>query len=349
MYLVFICDGIIGFMCCVDIQIVKLLVYSYLLEIYIMSDNINSTDDCLSQMDYYLVGRENYTCDDVYFDSEYIRLGKTLLDRGEWVMNSRTGKRCLTHIGGMMEFDLSCGNMFPLLTTKKVFYKPMIAELLGFIRGFDNAKDFRDLGCNIWNANANESIHWLENPNRTGDDDLGRIYGVQARSWRTEDREIDQLGLVVKKITARVDDRRLIVSHWNPGELNQMALPPCHLLYQFSIVGDKLHLTMYQRSADYPLGVPFNIASYALLLRLVAQITGMKVGKFVYFLNNIHIYEDQLEMFREQMERDPHPSPNLMISKSIETLEDLESWVTVEHFCVSNYTHHDNIAYPFSE
>lgn len=313
-------------------------------------------EQCLSQMDYFLVGRENFDLDNIptvrYFDEEYLRLGKRLLDKGTWVYNERTGKNCLTYIGDMMKFDLSSSNAeaFPLLTSKKMFYKPMIAELLGFIRGYDNAEDFRNLGCKIWDANANKSKHWLENENRKGEDDLGRIYGVQARNWITPDgEEIDQLKNVIQKLSSRIDDRRLIVTHWNPGELNKMALPPCHLLYQFSIIDEHLHLTLYQRSADFPLGVPFNIASYALLLKMVARITGLKEGTFTHFLHNIHIYEDQIDLFEDQIIRKPYPSPTLRMNKDIQTLKDLETWVTVDDFNIIAYNHHDAIRFPFSE
>jgi len=311
-------------------------------------------NECLNQMDYYLVGRENYDIQsppeaNKYYDEQYLDLGRKLLKHGEWVYNERTKKRCLTYIGDMMKFDLSNTNAFPILTTKKLFHKPMIAELLGFIRGYDNAKDFRDLGCKIWDANANESEHWLKNPNRKGTDDLGRIYGVQARKWKSPDGELDQLKDKIEKIDNRIDDRRLIVTHWNPGELHLMALPPCHMMYIFSIIDDSLHLSLYQRSADYPLGVPFNIASYCLLLKLVAQITGLKCGTFTHFLHNIHIYEDQLELCKEQLRRKPLPSPQLNINERIQSLHDLETWVTLDDFELTNYEHYPAIKYPFAE
>ena len=320
----------------------------------------NLDEGCLSQMDYYLIGRENFMTGNSkpaevdyssaeYYDNEYLRVGKTLLKDGQWQYNKRTGKKCLTYIGDMMKFDLSNGVSFPLLTTKKVFFRPMASELLGFIRGYDNAAQFRALGCNIWDANANSTKAWLNNPNRRGVDDLGRIYGVQARGWRSPAGEIDQLRQVVDKLNKRIDDRRLIVSHWNPAELDEMALPPCHLLYQFSLIEDTLHLVLYQRSADLPLGVPFNIASYALLLRVIAQITELKVGTFTHFMNNIHIYEDQLALFVEQMARKPYKSPSLFISADIKDLADLEDWVIADNFFIADYEHHPVIRFPFAE
>lgn len=324
---------------------------------------------CLSQMDYYLVGKENFNLSEVphkkskeYFDAEYFNLCETVIKNGRWQINDRTGKACLTYIGASMKFDMEDTDCFPLLTTKKMAYKPLIAELLGFVRGLDNAKDFRDLGCRIWDANANESKDWIENPNRKGVDDLGRIYGVQARDWRavnykqydsytiTNDKKyetIDQLANVIDKIVKRLDDRRLIVSHWNPGELSMMSLPPCHLLYQFSIVGDVLHLCLYQRSADIPLGVPFNIASYALLLKMIAKITGLKCGTFTHFIANAHIYEDQLDLLYKQLERTPQVSPSVVLPE-IESLRDLETWVLPENFIFENYTPDPTIKFPFS-
>lgn len=310
-------------------------------------------DTCISQMDYMLVGRENFDPEVLrkirYYDEQYFDLCQEVIENGKWVKNERTGKRCLTSVGHFMKFDLSETDAFPILTTKKMAYKPMIAELLGFIRAVDNAKDFRELGCRIWDANANESIHWLQNLNRKGVDDLGRIYGVQARKWKSPNgEEIDQLATVVNKIRNRVDDRRLIVTHWNPAELDQMALPPCHLLYQFGIIEDVLHLSLYQRSADIPLGVPFNIASYSLLLKLIAEMTGLKVGTFSHTIQNAHVYEDQLEPLYTQLERLPKPSPKLYVPK-VKSLECLETWVKVEDFVVCDYSPHPAIQFPFAE
>lgn len=311
-------------------------------------------DLCLSQMDYMLVGRENFDPETIlrpirYYDEQYLQLCQEVIENGTWVLNERTGKRCLTSIGHFMKFDLSGTDAFPILTTKKMAYKPMIAEKLGFIRAVDNAKDFRDLGCKIWDANANGSRHWIENPNRKGLDDLGRIYGVQARKWKSPTgEEIDQLGNAVDKIIKRIDDRRLIVTHWNPAELDQMALPPCHLLYQFGIVDDYLHLSLYQRSADIPLGIPFNIASYSLLLKLVAEIAGLKVGTFSHTIHNAHIYEDQLEPLYTQLERLPKSSPRLILPK-VKSLKCLETWVTVDDFTLCNYDPHPAIRFPFAE
>lgn len=303
------------------------------------------------------------------FDEEYLRICRSVLYDGTSQFNERTNINCLMYHGDMMQFDLSSGK-FPLLTTKQIYTRQMVAELLGFIRGVDNAKDFRELGCNFWNANANESKHWLENPNRIGEDDLGRIYGVQCRAWRKpvygaekfdDDaiqlgseangaayKEIDQLKNIVDKLSNGIDDRRLIVSHWNPGELQLMALPPCHLLYQFGIRNGHLDLSMYQRSCDVPLGIPMNIASYALMIHLVAQITGLKPGVFTHFMHNIHIYQNQIAGIKEQLRRTPYDSPTVWINPKIKSLEDLETWVTTDDIRFENYQYHPAIVFPFA-
>ena len=544
------------------------------------------------------------------FEDEYLKLMQKIIKEGSVKYNERTGKNCYFYQGDMCQYDLSTGK-FPALTTKKLFMRQMIAELLGFIRAYDNAKDFRDLGCNFWNANANESEHWLGNPNRKGEDDLGRIYGVQARNKQTffavkpkifkkpesqtiplpefedvspnfnsnlsgfvgkeihsnksgkfliidekrtpsshflftikfedtgfvkknvqksaivngnvrdpykpsicgvaaygqpEDKELakilkkswrdmiyrcysekrkmnsfwyydkeifvddrwllfenfvrdfknidrwelklehpdeysldkdlycsnkysvetcvwaskkeqninttqakkfkatspegveyfecglsnfcekhnlnrrsaemalknnvdlngwkfeqynseneeyriridDQLAHAIAKIKHNPSDRRIIVDHWNPNELHLMALPPCHLTYTFGIRDGHLDMCMYQRSCDVPLGVPMNIASYALLLQIVAQITGLKPGVFTHFLWNIHIYEDQMELSKEQVQREPYEAPTLWINPEISSLHDLETWVTPNDFKLENYQHHPKINFPFS-
>lgn len=282
------------------------------------------------------------------WEEQYLGLIEEIVSNGTTQFNERTGKKCYFYHGDMMKFDLSTG-YFPLLTTKKMAVKAMIGELLGFIRAADNAKTFRDLKCNFWNANANETVGWLENPNRKGEDDLGRIYGVQARKWEGVDGQVDQLRNVIDKLSQGIDDRRLIVTHWNPGEINQMALPPCHMFYQFGIRNGHLDLCMYQRSCDVPLGIPMNIASYALLLLLVARITGLKPGVFTHFMWNIHIYEDQYDQVFEQIKRIPYHPPKIIIDDGIKTLEDLETWVTPEHFKLDGYEHHPAIKYEFSE
>lgn len=217
--------------------------------------------------------------------------------------------------GGMMQFDLARG--FPILTTKRVAFRQVVGELLGFIRGYTNAADFRALGCKIWDANANENTAWLKNQNRKGIDDLGRVYGKQWRDWKTDQlASLDQLKRAIDAIKMDPTSRRIIVSAWRPDELKQMALPPCHLLFQLLVEQERraLHMTMYQRSCDMFLGVPFNIASYALLLSLIAQVTGYRPGTLTMFLADVHIYENHLAQVDEQLGRSPLELPSLVIA-----------------------------------
>lgn len=236
---------------------------------------------------------------------------------------NRTGIDTFMVPGGMMQFDLVQG--FPILTTKKVNFEAVAAELIGFIRGYTSAADFRALGCKIWDANANENKQWLENPHRKGIDDLGRIYGAQWRDWQAYrgDRfvgfKVDQFARALETILKDPTSRRICVSAWQPGELSQMALPPCHLFYQF-LVGQqehKLHMTMYMRSCDMFLGVPFNISSYALLLSIVAAATNYYPGTLTMFLADVHIYENHLAQVKEQLLRSPKTRPVLKIMRDL--------------------------------
>ena len=277
---------------------------------------------------------------------EYLDICRSVLDSGVYKSN-RTGKNTLGNIGAYAEYNLNKG--FPIVTTKHTYWKQSVAEMLCFMRGADNDKTFREAGCKVWTANANKNIDWINNPYRRGEDDLGRIYGVQARRWLGASGEhFDQLKNVYVKLNQNIDNRRLIVSHWNPAELNQMALPPCHLLYQFGLQGDRLHLSMNQRSCDLPLGVPFNVVGYAWLLQVMAQITNHKVGSLHHFMHDVHIYDDQIELMWEQLDRKPLKLPTLNINPSIKSLHDLTSWVTVDDFNLSGYEHHPAINYPFS-
>jgi len=221
-----------------------------------------------------------------------------------------------------MRFDMDDG--FPALTTKKLFWPILVGELLGFLEGYDNAADFSKLNCRIWDANANENEWWLMNPYRRGDNDLGRIYGVQWRKWIGADGEIvDQLKNVIEGIKNNPTGRRHIVTAFNPAELKQMALPPCHMFYQFDVTNDgKLNFFMYQRSCDMFLGVPFNIASYSLLLHIVAKATGLEPGEFVHQLGNVHIYVNHFDQVDEQLKRTPHKPPALWISPGLEDIDE---------------------------
>ncbi|WP_281556429.1 thymidylate synthase [Thalassomonas sp. RHCl1] len=279
----------------------------------------------------------------------YLDLCQRLVDQGTWVENERTGKRCLTVINADLEYDVG-GNAFPLITTRKSYWKAAIAELLGYLRGYSSAAEFRAIGCNTWNANANDNQAWLANPARKGEDDMGRVYGVQGRAWQSPDgTSLDQLRKIVDNLSRGLDDRGEIMTFYNPGEFHLGCLRPCMHTHTFSLLGDSLHLTSYQRSCDVPLGLNFNQIQVFTLLALVAQVTGHKAGKAYHKIVNAHIYEDQLELMKEvQLKREPYPSPKLIINPDIKSLEDLETWVTLDDFKVEGYRHHEAIAYPFS-
>lgn len=280
---------------------------------------------------------------------QYLDLCQKIINEGEMIYNERTGKNTLTLINTDLEYNVGKGE-FPMITTRKTFYKAAIAELIGYIRGYDNAADFRKIGTPTWDANANENEAWLKNSNRKGKDDMGIVYGVIGRGWRKPDGgKIDQLRKVVDDLTNNIDDRGEIVSFYNPGEFEYGCLRPCMHTHTFSLVNGTLHLTSYQRSCDIPLGLTFNMIQVYTLLALMAQITGHKPGKAYHKIVNAHIYEDQIELMRDiQLKREPFPAPTLKINPNIKTLEDLETWVTMDDFEVEGYQHHEAIKYPFA-
>jgi len=275
----------------------------------------------------------------------YLDICKFTLENGISKSN-RTANGTIGVVGKHADYDLRNG--FPIVTTKKTYWKQPVAEMLCFMRGEDNDKAFRDAGCKVWTANANENPEWLANPSRKGEDDLGGIYGVQARRWPTGNDSIDQLRRVYNKLKRHEDDRRVIVSHWNVAELGNMALAPCHVLYQFGIQGEYLDLSMYQRSCDMPLGVPFNIIGYAWLLQMMAQITGLLPGTFHHFMHDVHIYDDQVDLMKMQVQRDPLPLPTMHINPNLRTLDDVLELASIEDFSLDRYLHRPAIDYPFS-
>ena len=280
---------------------------------------------------------------------QYLELCRRIVDHGEWVENKRTGKRCLTVINADLEYQVGA-NQFPLITTRKSYWKAAIAEIIGYLRGYDNAAQFRELGTKTWDANANLNEAWLNNPHRKGEDDMGRVYGVQGRGWKTpEGTTIDQLQKIVDNLAQGFDDRAEILTFYNPGEFHMGCLRPCMHTHNFSLLGDTLYLTSYQRSCDVPLGLNFNQIQVFVLLALMAQITGHKAGTAYHKIVNAHIYEDQLELMRDvQLKREPFDPPKLKINPEIKTLKDLETWVTMDDFEVEGYQHHEPIQYPFS-
>lgn len=264
----------------------------------------------------------------------YLHLLEDVLLKGE--LRDTRNSITITRFGLSFSHNLQKG--FPLLTTKKMSLLSIAAELAGFIRGFDNAAQFRKLGCNVWNANANEG-EWVNNPYRKGEDDLGRIYGVQWRDWG---KEVDQLTNLINEILHNPHSRRLLVSAWNAGELEQMALPPCHVMFQCFVSQGFLDLQMYQRSADVFLGVPYNIASYALLMHLIGHVTGLKPRHLKICFGDIHLYEDHRQAALQQLSRIPRKLPNLTVSNTLIMLDDFEP----NHVTLNNYDPYDRIVAP---
>ncbi|MBP3141006.1 thymidylate synthase [Aliivibrio fischeri] len=280
---------------------------------------------------------------------QYLDLCQRIVDEGTWIENERTGKRCLTVINADLTYDVENG-VFPLVTTRKSFWKAAVAEMIGYIRGYDSAEDFRKIGTKTWDANANLNDAWLNNPHRKGDDDMGRVYGVQGRSWAKPNGEfVDQLKKIIDDLSQGIDDRGEILNFYNPGEFDMGCLRPCMYSHHFSLLGDTLYLNSTQRSCDVPLGLNFNMVQVYFLLAIVAQITGHKAGKAYHKIVNAHIYEDQLELMQTvQLKREPLQAPIFKINPEIKSLEDLETWVTMDDFEVIGYESHEAIKYPFS-
>jgi thymidylate synthase len=259
---------------------------------------------------------------------QYLELLRHVLERGVR-KDDRTGTGTLSVFGYQMRFDLSQG--FPLLTTKKLHLRSIVHELLWFLRGDTNIRYLHEHGVTIWDE-------WAD-PNG----DLGPVYGAQWRSWPTSGGgHIDQIAEVVAQIRANPDSRRLIVSAWNPADLPRMVLPPCHLLFQFYVAQGRLSCQLYQRSADIFLGVPFNLASYSLLTRMVAQVCGLEPGDFVHTLGDAHLYLNHLDQVGVQLAREPFPLPAMHINRAPRTLEDF----CFEDFTLEGYHAHPHILAP---
>jgi thymidylate synthase len=259
---------------------------------------------------------------------QYLDLLQHVLDTGV-AKSDRTGTGTRSVFGYQLRFDLSEG--FPLLTTKKLHVRSIIHELLWFLRGDTNVRYLNENRVTIWNEWANE------------EGELGPVYGKQWRSWSAPDgRSIDQITEVVNAIRTNPDSRRLIVSAWNPADVAQMALPPCHLLFQFYVAEGRLSCQLYQRSADIFLGVPFNIASYALLTMMVAQVAELAPGEFIHTLGDAHLYDNHLEQATLQLTREPRPLPQMKINPAVHDLLDFR----FEDFELVNYNPHPHISAP---
>jgi len=322
---------------------------------------------------------------------QYLDLVQNVFDNGSW-QDNRTGIRTLSLPGAMMRFDLQKG--FPAVTTKKLAFKSAVGEMVGFLRASRNAAEFRALGCKVWDQNANENQQWLANPYRLGDDDLGPVYGVQWRNWPAYKvvsaadqgqidnalahgyrlitvfdegqgegqqallyKAVDQLRQCLDTIMKDPGSRRILFHGWNWAQLEEMALPPCHLLYQFLVNKDKgeISLCLYIRSNDIGLGTPFNLTEGAALLHLVGRLTGYTPRWFTYFIGDVHIYENHVDMLQEQLKREPFEAPTLVLSDRIpdfaktgkyepEWLEKVEP----SDFTLEGYQHHAPLTAPMA-
>ena len=260
----------------------------------------------------------------------YLDLLQLVLDHGKFKPD-RTGTGTYAVFGAQARFDLSQG--FPLLTTKKLHLKSIIHELLWFLSGDTNVRYLREYGVTIWDE-------WAD-----AGGNLGRVYGAQWCDWRTADgRSIHQIDAVIEQIKKNPDSRRHIVSAWNVGEIDQMALPPCHALFQFFVLEGRLSCQLYQRSADLFLGVPFNIASYALLTLIVAQVTGLAPGDFVHTFGDLHLYANHLDQARLQLTREPRPLPAMTLNPAIRDIHAFR----YEDFTLSGYDPHPAIKAPIA-
>ncbi|QEC53117.1 thymidylate synthase [Anseongella ginsenosidimutans] len=256
---------------------------------------------------------------------QYLNLMQHVLDHGA-VKEDRTGTGTLSVFGYQMRFDLAAG--FPMLTTKKLHLRSIIHELIWFLRGETNIAYLKENGVSIWDEWAAEN------------GELGPVYGYQWRSWPLPDGgHVDQISQVIQTLRNNPDSRRIIVSAWNVADINKMALPPCHALFQFYVAEGKLSCQLYQRSADIFLGVPFNIASYALLTLMVAQVCGLQPGEFIHTLGDAHLYKNHLEQVKLQLGREPRPLPQMRLNPEIKNIFDFK----FEDFTLSDYDPHPHI------
>lgn len=321
---------------------------------------------------------------------QYQDLIRTVLDTGSW-QDNRTGIRSLSVPGAMMRFDL-LNDGFPAVTTKRLAFKSVVGELVAFLRASRSAADFRALGCKVWDQNANENAQWLANPYRRGEDDLGPVYGVQWRGWpgyklidagqtaqiadaqengfrvlaQIDDagvpkvllhQAIDQLRECLDTIVHNPGSRRILFHGWNPADLDAVALPACHVLYQFmpNASTREISMSLYLRSNDIGLGTPFNLAEGAALLQLVGRLTGYTPRWFTYFIGDAHIYESHLDMVKEQLTRPPYPAPKLVISERVPAMAQTGKYepewlekVEPSDFALEGYQHHAPLTAPMA-
>jgi len=277
---------------------------------------------------------------------QYLEIIEDILEHGNQ-KSDRTGTGTKSVFGRQMRFSLRDGT-FPLLTTKKTFYRGIAEELFWFIRGSTNAIELKEKKVMIWEGNSSREFLDSVGLSHREVGDLGPVYGFQWRHFGAEYSDmhadysgqgVDQLAEVIHKIKNKPDDRRIIMCAWNPKDIPRMALPPCHCLVQFYVANGELSCQLYQRSADMGLGVPFNIASYALLTHMIAHVTGLKPGEFVHTLGDTHVYLNHVEPLKEQLTRDPKPFPKIVIKRKVENIEDF----TIDDFEVQGYDPHPKI------
>lgn len=277
---------------------------------------------------------------------QYLEIIEDILEHGNQ-KSDRTGTGTKSVFGRQMRFSLRDGT-FPLLTTKKTFYRGIAEELFWFIRGSTNAIELKEKKVMIWEGNSSREFLDSVGLRHREVGDLGPVYGFQWRHFGAEYSDmhadysgqgVDQLAEVIHKIRNKPDDRRIIMCAWNPKDIPRMALPPCHCLVQFYVANGELSCQLYQRSADMGLGVPFNIASYALLTHMIAHVTGLKPGEFVHTLGDTHVYLNHVEPLKEQLTRDPKPFPKIVIKRKVENIEDF----TIDDFEVQGYDPHPKI------
>lgn len=279
-------------------------------------------------------------------ERQYLDLIKEIIETGV-EKSDRTGVGTTSVFGRTMRFDLSEGTI-PVLTTKRVFWRGVVEELLWFIKGSTNANELTAKGVEIWKANGSKAFLESRGLGHREEGDLGPVYGFQWRHFGAKyidmhtdykDQGIDQLATCIETIKKNPNDRRIIMSAWNPADLDLMALPPCHMFCQFYVANGKLSCLLYQRSCDMGLGVPFNIASYALLTYMIAQVCGLKPGEFIHMLGDTHVYLNHIEPLREQLKREPKQFPKLELDPSIKNIDDFKS----EHIKLVDYKPHATI------
>lgn len=280
------------------------------------------------------------------YEKEYNQLCERVIQEGYPIYNERTGKICHTVINNDFVYNVGAGEV-PILTNKQVFVQSAIAEIIGYLRGYTCAQKFKNIGSPSWIMNSNKTKQWLINPNRKGENDCGLIYGAVAKDWHG----VDLIQKVYNNLSKGIDDRREIVTFFDPSKFDKACLRPCAYEWIWSLVGGKLSLTVTQASCDVPLGLPWNSVSFYFLLKLMAKITGNEPDKVYHKLINVHIYDDQIEPLKEQLSRTPLDiKPILEIAAWVETLEDVIGCDkhAREYFTLAGYNHQGKIEFPFS-